>query len=126
MRKQLGKFLVAGLAAVSTDLLLYYLLIAGLGHSPAKAISFLSGTCVAYVLNKYWTFERDRHSYAEMARFGALYAGTLAANVAVNKASLIMFPSGVFFAFLCATGTSTVLNFIGQKWWVFSNNRRDT
>jgi putative flippase GtrA len=28
-------------------------------------------------------------------------------------------PKWLLFAFLAATGTSTVLNFIGMKWWVF-------
>ena len=27
------------------------------------------------------------------------------------------------FAFLCATGTSTVLNFVGQKFWVFKEKK---
>lgn len=119
IRKEIRWFIVAGVCAVGTDMLLYYLLFDRLGHSPAKAVSFLTGTCVAYVVNKYWTFEQHRSSYAEMARFGALYLTTLGANVGVNRASLALFPEAVFFAFLCATGTSTVLNFIGQKWWVF-------
>ncbi len=101
--------------------MVYWLLLHVTSHSPAKAVSFLSGTVVAYLLNKYWTFEKHRHSYAEMAKFLALYLTTLAANVGVNQLAIFLLPPpfNVPIAFLAATGTSTVLNFIGQKWWVF-------
>lgn len=119
IRKEMKRFLVTGFSAVSTDLSVYYLLLNFLDQSPAKAVSFISGTFVAYVLNKYWTFEQKRKSYSEMLRFAIVYMITLGANVAVNKMSLLIFPDLIFPAFLAATGTSTVLNFIGQKWWVF-------
>lgn len=85
----------------------------------AKACSFLAGSLVAYVINKYWTFEQGGASHADVLKFGVLYASTLGANVAVNKLSLTVLPGVYALAFLAATGTSTVLNFIGQKYWVF-------
>lgn len=115
----MGRFLVAGFSAVGTDLAIYYLLLNFLDHSSAKAISFLSGTIVAFIINKYWTFEKKKKSLKEAASFLLLYLSTLVINVTVNKLSLSILPGWVFFAFLAATGTSTVLNFIGQKWWVF-------
>lgn len=121
LKKEVGRFLVAGFSAVGTDLAVYWLLLHVLSHSPAKAASFISGTAVAYVINKYWTFEKGQHSYAEMGRFLALYLSTLFVNVGVNKIALLILPVSVnvSLAFLVATGCSTVLNFIGQKWWVF-------
>ena len=126
MQKELGRFVITGLGAVGTDLLSYYALFGAMGHSPAKALSFLCGSGVAYVANKYWTFGKHAHSYAEMMRFAGLYTATLGANVAVNNSCLTRFPSALFFAFLCATGTSTILNFAGQKWWVFAGDRGET
>lgn len=119
IRKELKRFLVAGFSAVGTDLSVYYLLLNFLDQSLAKAVSFISGTFVAYILNKYWTFEQKNKSYSEMIRFALLYTITLGVNVAVNRLSLLTFPDLIFPAFLAATGTSTILNFIGQKWWVF-------
>ena len=87
-------------------------------HDVAKAISFLLGTVVAFVINKYWTFEKHEKSYKEMLQFGILYSTTLGANVLTNKIVLSK-TEIVFLAFIIATGVSTVLNFIGQKWWVF-------
>jgi putative flippase GtrA len=123
LRRELKRFVIAGSLAVGTDMLVYYLLLRAMSHSPAKAASFLCGSIVAYVVNKYWTFEQHERSYAEMVRFGLLYVTTLGANVGVNKICLLLFPPWVFFAFLCATGVSTILNFVGQKWWVFRRER---
>jgi putative flippase GtrA len=117
--KEIRRFLVAGFSAVGVDLTVYYLLLNILSHSPAKAISFISGTVVAFILNKFWTFDQYQKSLSELAKFIVLYSCTLAANVMVNNLSLLLMPKWLLFAFLAATGTSTVLNFIGMKWWVF-------
>jgi putative flippase GtrA len=118
IKKELKRFLVAGISAVGTDLSTYYLLLNFLDTNISKAISFLLGTIVAFIINKYWTFEKCEKSYKEIVKFGILYSFTLSANVMTNKIILDMF-SITLVAFLIATGVSTVLNFIGQKWWVF-------
>lgn len=118
IKKELLRFLVAGLSAVGTDLVIYYLMLNFFSTEVSKAISFLFGTIVAYVINKYWTFEKYKKSYNEIIKFVILYSITLGANVITNKIILDNFKI-VFLAFLVATGVSTVLNFIGQKFWVF-------
>ncbi|MCY9561263.1 GtrA family protein, partial [Paenibacillus apiarius] len=51
-----------------------------------------------------------------------LYSGTAITNILVNHLVLyILAMEGL--AFLCATGVSTVLNFLGQKFFVFNNKR---
>ncbi len=119
LKKQLGRFLVVGCSAVATDFLSYLALLTILEHAPAKTLSFIAGTIVAYIFNKYWTFEKPLHNHKEMLNFFFLYTITLGANVVVNQLSLHLFPSYILLAFLAATGTSTIFNFIGQKWWVF-------
>ena len=118
LKKELKRFLVAGFSAVGTDLVTYYLLLNILDHDIAKAISFFLGTIVAFVINKYWTFEKYEKSYKEIFQFGLLYTVTLSANVFTNKI-VLDYTSIVLLAFLIATGVSTVLNFLGQKFWVF-------
>ncbi len=119
LKKQLPRFLVSGCLAVATDFLTYYALLEFMSHAPAKTLSFISGTVLAYILNKYWTFEKNQLNHFETIRFIILYSTTLGANVLVNQTTLHFFPTFLLLAFLLATGTSTVLNFIGQKWWVF-------
>jgi len=118
IKKELKRFLVAGMSAVATDFGTYYLLLGYLDPAVAKTISFLIGTIVAFIINKYWTFEKHERSYGEIIKFSFLYTATLFTNVATNEIVLNQFHI-VFLAFLTATGVSTVLNFIGQKWWVF-------
>ena len=131
IKKEIGRFIVSGLCAVGTDMLFYYLLSLFIGLAVAKGISFCLGTVTAYVMNKYYTFGQKKKSWGEIGRFVAVYAVSLCANIAVN--SLTLYVLGVWalpdifgtmdphklLAFLAATATSTCINFIGQKWWVF-------
>lgn len=124
---ELKRFLVTGGSAVACDTCVYTILFSFIPPSIAKAISFISGTVLAFFLNKFWTFKRPKRSHAEVVKFIVLYASTLGANVLVNRLVLdhaqaiipMLQPYRAEFAFLSATGTSTVLNFLGQKFWVF-------
>lgn len=116
---EMTRFIVSGSSAVATDCGVYYLLLNWLPHGAAKASSFVAGSVVAYLLNKFWTFGRRSRSAREAGRFAALYLGTLGANTGVNALALRALPGYTFPAFLCATGTSTVLNYLGMKFWVF-------
>ena len=119
IKRELNKFLYAGLAAVGTDLLVYYLLLNLLSSEVSKGISFMIGSVVAFIINKYWTFKKPEKSYKEMIQFGVLYSTTLGLNVMTNKI-VLDYTSMVLVSFLVATGISTILNFVGQKWWVFN------
>jgi putative flippase GtrA len=125
-KKQLVRYFFAGIAATFSDLLTYRLLLDHLGPTMSKAISFIAGTVVAYLLQKFWTFKQKRHSWSEMRKFGSVYGISLVANVAVNRLvicvcqSIVSLSSVQFqLGWLCATGTSVILNFVGQKFWVF-------
>lgn len=119
IKRQLPRFLVVGSTAVLIDFLVYTVLIAFLPIATSKTVSFLSGTVFAYFANKLWTFEQKERDHVEMVSFFVLYGTTLLVNVSVNQLVLYILPGYILWAFLAATGTSTILNFIGQKWWVF-------
>ncbi len=119
--KEILKFLVGGGSAVVVDFALYRLLVcAGLSVSPSKAVSYVAGATVGFVINKLWTFESKRFSKMEIVRYVVLYALSACANAGVNKLALAL-TGWTIFAFLCATGVSTVMNFLGQKYFVFVN-----
>ena len=120
LKKELKRFLIAGLTAVGTDFITYYIILNFLHRDIdiAKTLSFILGTVVAFVVNKYWTFERHEKSYKQIFQFIILYSTTLFVNVMVNRL-VLDFKELLFLAFLIATGASTILNFAGQKWWVF-------
>jgi putative flippase GtrA len=118
-KKEVTRFLITGCSATAVDFIVYFTLKSILSPSFAKAISFLCGTAVTFLLSKYWTFEVKERSVKEVVRFVSLYSTTFLLNVTVNKVVLLIFPQWYFFAFLCSTGAGMVVNFIGQKWWVF-------
>lgn len=53
---------------------------------------------------------------AEIYKYIILYACSALVNTGVNKFVIWIIPSTVF-AFLCATGTSTVMNFWDKNFW---------
>ncbi len=118
--KEILKFLVGGGSAVLVDFLSYHALmsIADLAVSPSKAISYILGAIVGFIINKLWTFESKKFSTTEILKYVALYAFSAVANTAVNK--LVISVIGIkLIAFLGATGVSTIINFLGQKFFVF-------
>lgn len=124
-RRQIGRFLVVGVVATLSDAVVYAALqAAGFTPDPAKALSFVVGTGVAWVLNRRWTFEAADAGAADAARFFVLYAASFALNVGVHHllhgpAVDLFGPPGATVAFVGATATSTVSNFFGQRLWVF-------
>lgn len=126
IRRELAIFLIVGCLTVLLDFLSYRSLIWSslLGTSSAKAVGFLVGTVFAYFANRAWTFKHKVHAPGSAWRFVLLYTVTLAANVAVNAAALALLVGvsiALQAAFLLATGVSTILNFLGMKFFVFKS-----
>jgi putative flippase GtrA len=108
--KQLAKFMISGIVAVTSDLLVYYALSAipryfevtivnGIGFNETdlyKGIGFIVGTFVTYNLNKYWTWRQSDKRQGQVSRFIILYAITFFFNVIVNKQALVMLPDNEF------------------------------
>lgn len=127
LRRQVVRFAVVGVVATLSDALVYGgLLWTGTVTSEdvAKALSFLVGTCVAFVLNKLWTFEDRSRDPRQVAAFFALYGTSWGINVGMNRLALwgamsLDLPFAHALAFCIATGASMVVNFLGQRFWVF-------
>lgn len=117
--KEVSRFLVGGGSAVIIDYVVYIILMSKLDISIAKAISFVCGSIVGFIINKLWTFESKSFSKNEVGKYVVLYAITAYINSAINQFILKVMAIPIL-AFLCATGTSTILNFLGQKFFVFS------
>lgn len=117
--KEVFRFLIGGGSAVLTDWLSYrFLLNTGITISAAKVVSYVLGAAVGFVINKFWTFESKQLKKSEILKYIILYACSAAANTCINNLVLSLFEISVL-AFLVATGISTVINFIGQKFFVF-------
>ena len=116
--KELLKFCVGGGSAVVVDFIVYMLLKQHIDVSIAKTISFVAGAIVGFIINKIWTIESKSFKAGEIMKYVILYACSATTNTLVNKGVLTLVDWTVF-AFLCATGTSTIMNFLGSKFYVF-------
>ena len=106
-----------GLLCVATDLG-FYAALAGslqLSFASAKTASYLAGVVVGFLLNKKWTFQSDRTTWAEPVNYLLLYTVTLGVNVGCNSLVLAWYNEQKLLAFLVATGVTTVLNFLGMR-----------
>jgi putative flippase GtrA len=140
LKKQLVKFTLIGLLAVSVDLLCYFILLNILpeklfqavgNEALSKSISFMCGMTVTYFLNKYWTWKKKDRSHKRMVKFVVLYGIALLINVGTNSALLyilhqyrgfINLPFKYLIAFVGASGLSASFSFMGQKFWVFKTS----
>ncbi|MBI1305034.1 MAG: hypothetical protein GC181_00305 [Bacteroidetes bacterium] len=107
-----------------------------------KAMGFMSGTFVTYNLNKFWTWRKSDKNHKRLMNFMVLYSISFVINVLINKwalsllgdneiafvyrtfdksvRELIVLKTDKLFAFILATAVSSIVNFVGQKIWVFS------
>ncbi len=126
LRTQLIRFvLTGGLSAVVDFGILSILMALGLGHTPAKAISFVFGTTTAYLINRRWTFRADPSRQRFLAVV-ILYAATFAVQVGLFA---LLYPwllrEGLsaalvrVIAFVIAQGVATTVNFIVQRAVIF-------
>jgi putative flippase GtrA len=120
--RQASRFVVVGVLAALLDYGSYrLLLLADVPIDPAKAVGFVLGTTLSYLLNRSWTFGAAGRAHV-VGRFVALYATTLAINVGVN-AVLVRLLDGVTgritIAWLVAQGVASALNFLGMRYLVF-------
>src|SRR5699024_2157070 len=82
---------VAALAAV-VDLSIYHLALGGgVWEHAARALSFVAGTTVAYVLNRRWSFA-VAHTWRRMTGFVALYSTTFVVVLALHALALALLP----------------------------------
>ena len=144
--RQFAVFFVIGCSAVAVDFLVYNYALEGLcpgcadetnfkhyflnfnSADVAKAIGFMCGSLYTYYMNKRFTWKQRNRNNRRLARFFALYSVSFVMNIMGNKWALT-WPDEVVpllkvkdSAFLFATGLSVVINFLGQKLWVFNHN----
>lgn len=136
IKHELAIFLIVGLLTVAIDFLMYrgliYINLFGFDSvNLAKGLSFIGGTIFAYFANRFWTFNQQITSSGSVIRFSLVYIIGLLANIAINHlsiawlSSMILTPEYILLiAFLLATGVSATLNFIGMKFFVFTQRHQ--
>jgi putative flippase GtrA len=126
LRTQLVRFvLTGGLSAVVDFGLLVALMALGLGHTAAKALSFVAGTTTAYLINRRWTF-RAEPSRRRFLAVVVLYALTFALQVGLFSVLFDQLTDAGLgelvvqvVAFVLAQGVATTVNFVVQRTVIF-------
>ena len=131
LRTQLVRFVLTGGLSALVDFGLLVLLmhgffgLDGLGHTAAKALSFVAGTTTAYLINRRWTFvaEPSRRRFAAVV---LLYALTFALQVGLFSVLFTVLtaqdlPLRVvqLVGFVVAQGVATTVNFVVQRGVIF-------
>ena len=124
IKKELTVFVVVGVITVLIDFIVYNVLVEFRlsDVNVAKGVGFVSGTIFSYFMHRIWTFGHKTHKPRTVWRYVLLYMSTLGVNVSINSfilTFLLEFQFIILLAFLIATGASTILNFIGMKWFVY-------
>ncbi|HET9648102.1 MAG TPA: GtrA family protein [Microlunatus sp.] len=125
LRDQLIRFVITGgLSAIVDFGLLVLLMHLGLGHTPAKALSFVAGTTTAYLINRRWTF-RAAPSTRRFVAVVVLYAVTFALQVGLFSLLYTALEDHLrqvyvqLIGFVIAQGVATTVNFIVQRSLIF-------
>jgi len=131
LRTQLVRFVLTGGLSALVDFGLLLLLmhgflgVPGLGHTPAKALSFVAGTTTAYLINRRWTFvaEPSRRRFLavvvlyaltfalQVGLFSVLFDALSARGLALRLVQLV--------GFVVAQGVATSVNFVVQRGVIF-------
>ena len=121
---ELKKFLAVGMIAVCLDWGIYLALtnFFGVGAVPSKALSYVIGTIFAFVANGRLVFQSDL-APLNFLKHLLLYTFSLLANTLLFAywESNFSFESKIVLgaALLTSTFVSTVINFVGMRFWVF-------
>ena len=126
LSRQILGYGISGIIATSTDFLIYSMIIHfWQNYIIPKMISFICGTTVAYFCNRKITFQVKNYNHAQLVKFYLTYILSMAINVTMNLVGLSVTRSlfshqlSIYIAFILATCCSIVINFSGQKFWVF-------
>ncbi|GAA3570808.1 GtrA family protein [Microlunatus spumicola] len=126
LKTQLVRFvLTGGLSALVDFGLLVLLMHLGLGHTGAKALSFVAGTTTAYLINRRWTF-RAEPSRRRFVAVVVLYALTFGLQVGLFSVLFTALSAHGFsltvvqvVGFVVAQGVATTVNFVVQRGVIF-------
>jgi putative flippase GtrA len=130
IRREIGFFILNGIISVILAYIIYQTLVSGrvLGIHWASGTAYICGMAYGFFSNRRWAFQ-DRRLITRktIILFATLYFFTLIVNVSVNAIMLELIAGlrgDILLPFITAISISTILNFIGLKYFVF-NQKRD-
>ncbi len=127
VKRELQLFVFNGLISVAISFCVYLVLADyGLQLHLASGVSYLAGMAYGFFANKTLTFaNKEKLRLDNFLSYFILYSVTLVINIATNFFMLMIFSDFMirsYLAFFVSISLSTILNFLGLKYFVFSKN----
>ena len=119
--KEIGAYAMSGIIAVVVDYIFYLILSDALGLVMSKIVSYMIGATVGFVLNKFFSFHSRGFHISEILKYAVLYSFSAVINSLINR-GLLSLEYASLISFIVATGSTTLVNFLGQKFVVFRNS----
>jgi putative flippase GtrA len=122
--RQFIKFNLVGLLNTALDFALFSLLTwIGVYYILAQCVSYGVGMVNSYTLNKYWTFaQKGRLEPKQAIRFLVLNLGSLLLSLLLLMFFKDSWGIAIIAAKLLTTVVTTLVNYAGNKLWVFRVN----
>lgn len=119
--KQFLSYSTIGVISLIIDALVYIILsdIFFISKSLSKIISFIVASVNSFIANKLFTFRAKSFNFKEPVKFILLYSVSLLGNSLTHDYFLNVFDG--FIPFIIASIFSIIINFSGQRLWVFKN-----
>ena len=119
--RQFISYSMIGIISLLIDVIVYILLsdFFLISKSQSKIISFILASINSFLGNKIFTFKLKSYNFREPMKFILLYSVSLIANSSTHDFFLNVFDG--FQPFIIASIVSIIINFGGQKLWVFRN-----
>ena len=113
------KYSMIGVLSISIDFAVYNICQYNLGMSASrsKIFSYILSSINSFILNRKITFNSKSRSYKQPIKFIIIYCISLFFNSTVHD-FIILFEEE-YLPFILATIISVLINFNGQKYWVF-------
>ena len=116
---QILMFIVIGGLATIIDFIIYNYLLAFISINFSKLISMLVSSLFSYFMNKIFTFNKGKNYNSKyLIKFYIIFLLNLLTNIFVNY-YVYKWTSIKILAFILATLFGMIVNFIGQKFFVF-------
>lgn len=117
--KRFCRFVVTGGTATLIDFVIYMLLRTYIGSGWGKFTSMLGANVFSFVTNKRWTFSvKEKANIWMVVRYVIVQGVNIGVNVGINQLSLKL-TNMVILSFVIATGCATIINYLGQKLFVY-------
>ena len=121
IKQQLVRFLVVGLICTIINYISFFILLnfMNINFLIASALGYLLGVLLGYSMNRVWTFQHQIKSLLEKLKYLITYLLSLFIGLFFLKILVINHGFKTEIANIYVILITTILNFLGAKYWVF-------